>query len=128
MYDVGVRNEATEAGTGQRVGAVRTFGVLLLCTYAPYLWLITTSYPWDSYRWTWIKLWPVLPGLLPSVLLQPFASSLVATGVRGAVTAAFLLLAFRCGVRSRRALLATSAIVLLLSLLNSWGAYHAFRA
>ncbi|MFO0909015.1 MAG: nitrous oxide-stimulated promoter family protein [Isosphaeraceae bacterium] len=31
--------------------------------YLPYAWLIQPGEPWDSYRWTWIRLWPVLPGL-----------------------------------------------------------------
>jgi hypothetical protein len=29
--------------------------------YAPYAWLLLIDHPWNSYRWHWISMWPVLP-------------------------------------------------------------------
>ena len=49
--------------------------LVLFCLYAPYAWLVLIDYPWDSYRWQWIKMWPVLPGILvhlnPTIHLLP---------------------------------------------------------
>lgn len=39
---------------------------MIVVLYAPYAWLLTIDYLWSSYRWSWIRMWPVLPGLLPA--------------------------------------------------------------
>ena len=33
--------------------------------YLPHGWLLFESRPWNDYHWFWLKLWPILPGLLP---------------------------------------------------------------
>ncbi len=45
--------------------------VTLACVYLPFSWLVLTGYPWDSYQWGWIKLWPVLPGLPAGFFFHP---------------------------------------------------------
>ena len=30
----------------------------------PYGWLVADDFPWRDYRLGWIKMWPVLPGLV----------------------------------------------------------------
>src|SRR4051812_46441592 len=44
--------------------------VTLACLYLPFAWVLG-DYPWDSYRWQWVKLWPVLPGLVAGLLFHP---------------------------------------------------------
>lgn len=46
----------------------RAFVVAAFCLYAPFSWLLL--YPhWNGYWWTWMKLWPILPGFVPGALL-----------------------------------------------------------
>jgi hypothetical protein len=101
----------------------------LACLYAPYSWLVLIGHPWDSYRWHWIKMWPVLPGLLvhaiPAVHRQPDWLSYLAMGGVTALIVASIALASR---RSQRAALVTAAVVVLLSGANAWIAYQRFLA
>lgn len=32
--------------------------------YLPFGWLLLGPYPWDEYHLQWLRLWPVLPGLI----------------------------------------------------------------
>ena len=48
-------------------------GITLLCLHGPFSWLLTISYPWDSYRMTWLMLWPILPGLWAGLPFHPRA-------------------------------------------------------
>jgi hypothetical protein len=43
---------------------IARIALVLVCLYAPYAWLVLIDYPWNCYRWLWIKLWLVLPGIL----------------------------------------------------------------
>jgi hypothetical protein len=101
----------------------------LACLYAPYSWLVLIDHPWDTYRWHWIKLWPVLPGLLvhavPVVHRQPDWLSYLAMG---GVTALIIAPTILSSGRSRRAALITAAVVVLLSSANGWIAYQLFLA
>jgi len=38
--------------------------------YLPYGWLVFMDYAWDSYRWHWIRIWPVLPGHVLCFLIE----------------------------------------------------------
>jgi hypothetical protein len=61
--------------------------------YLPFVWLLLIDYPWNEYRWQWIRMWGSLPGLLPmrvcsssdSVYL-PGSMILTAAGFLTAVT------------------------------------------
>jgi hypothetical protein len=100
--------------------------VALACLYAPYAWLLG-DFPWDSYRWTWIRMWPVLPALLihmlPGVHLLPDALGYVAMGLTTAPVLAIVVLA---AWRSPRWSIPVSLTVLVLSVVNSWIAYQLF--
>ena len=98
-----------------------------MCTYAPYAWLLGMDYPWSEYRWLWFKMWPILPGLLPRFVV-PHTTPAEGLAIMAATTVLALGLALWSGRRSGRGLLITSAVLLTLSLLNSWAAYHIFRA
>jgi hypothetical protein len=107
------------------------FPILLLCLYAPYAWLVLTGFPWDSYRWHWIRLWPILPGLPVAGLVHPWGTGL---GDRGefllmAATTAAIVAALAALARRPRPRLAPLALAVALpSLVNAWLAYAVFRA
>lgn len=46
-------------------------GLGLLLIYAPYGWLLVIKYPWGSERWLFVKMWPVLPGVVNSYMTMP---------------------------------------------------------
>jgi hypothetical protein len=104
--------------------------IALLCLYAPYAWLVLISYPWNSYRLLWIKMWPVLPGL--PLLLTPAVRQLqdwAQFWVMGLVTVSILLgiVAFLLS-KSRRTATVTLIVAGLCSSLNSILAYGLFRS
>ena len=101
--------------------------MVLVCLYAPYAWLILIDYPWDSYRWLWIKLWLVLPGILVHLiqaihLLPDWIGFLI----MGAVTCGIVLLSTVLAARSKRSAIIESVIIGLLSCANSWITYKLF--
>ena len=53
----------------RRRWAVPFFVTLALLPAVP--WLVLMGYPSDGSRWTWIKLWPVLPGLPAGFFFHP---------------------------------------------------------
>jgi len=105
----------------------RIFAVMLFCAYAPYLWLFG-GYPWDDYRWGWIGMWPVLPGLLPGAYFFHAKNDVLEMGCAGLAAVLFVGTATLISLRGKWFLLATSVVVLALSILNSMAVYGAFRA
>ena len=101
--------------------------LVLVCLYAPYAWLVLIDYPWDSYRWLWIKMWLVLPGILVHLiqaihLLPDWMGFLI----MGAVTCGIVALSTVLAARSKRSAIIVSVIVGLLSCANSWISYRLF--
>jgi hypothetical protein len=100
----------------------------LACVYLPYAWLVLGGGSWHDYRLTWIKMWPILPGLTAGLLVIPRGSNAVEFAAMGAtagvVVGVFLLLA----ARSRRRVPIPTIVALVLSVLNSWIAYAIYRA
>ena len=101
--------------------------LVLVCLYAPYAWLVLIDYPWDSYRWLWIKMWLVLPGILVHLsqtihLLPDWMGFLI----MGAVTCGIVVLSTVLAARSKRSAIIVSIIVGLLSCANSWISYRLF--
>jgi hypothetical protein len=95
--------------------------------YLPYSWLVLMDNPWDAYRWTWIRLWPILPGLfvleLPGLYPLPGDLGLLLAGLTATPILVFVVLLAR---RSRRSAVVVGAVVLVLSGANSWVAYQLF--
>ena len=101
--------------------------LVLVCLYAPYAWLVLIDSPWDGYRLLWIKLWPVLPGIL--VLLNQRIHLLPDwTGflIMGLVACGIIALSTVLAARSKRSAIIVSIIVGLLSAANSWVSYRMF--
>ncbi len=42
--------------------------------WGPQTWIILMPGAWHAYRLTWIKMFPILPGLLPSLLVRRYGS------------------------------------------------------
>lgn len=102
--------------------------VILFCTYYPYSWLILSKGDWTAYRWTWIKMWPALPGIsFRAIFFHHLLDSLTFAGmlvISVVLVALFVYLASR-----RRWLFAVIApLVFILSALNSMVAYALYRA
>jgi len=106
---------------------LRSLAVTLPCVYLPYAWLLFTDYPWSSYTWHWVAMWPGLPALLPTQLLLGRFSGAVEMAGMGVLAAVLVSTVVYLGSRSTRLLIAVAAIVLMLSILNSFGAWHVFR-
>jgi hypothetical protein len=100
--------------------------VTLACVYLPFSWLVLTDYPWGDYRWFWIKLWPVLPGLPAGMFFHPNDS--VEFFVSGIVTVGVVVLLTRVGASGRKSLIVTNGIALILAAMDSFIAYQLFRA
>jgi hypothetical protein len=101
--------------------------LVLVCLYAPYAWLILIDYPWNSYRWLWIKMWPVLPGILVltsrAIRLLP---DWIGYLVMGAVTCGIVFKITLSAARGWQSAVIVSVLAALLSAANSWIAYRMF--
>jgi hypothetical protein len=49
----------------------KVVGLALLLIYAPYGWLLVINCPWYSERWHFVKMWPVLPGVVANCIAMP---------------------------------------------------------
>lgn len=102
--------------------------LVVACVYAPYSWLLVVDLPWNSYQIYWMKLWPVLPGLLVSVLIpglhqQPEEFEF---SVMGAVSALVFAGACAAARRGGRVAALVLGVVAALSVGNAWVAYQLF--
>jgi hypothetical protein len=79
------------------------------------------------YRWQWIKLWLLLPGILihliQAIHLLPDWSGVM---IMGAVTCGIVAVSTILAARSKRSAIIMSIIVALLSRANSWISYRLF--
>lgn len=118
-----IRVRLTEPiGGGSRRWAV-PYLVTLACLYLPFAWVLG-DYPWDDYRWHWIKLWPVLPGLIAGMLVHPNDSAMLA--LSGLATFLLIGLFTALGALGRRALVLASVLALSGAVLESMLAYQLF--
>ena len=112
----------------RRPGLLVALFVVALAAYLPYVWLVLDEPPWSEYRESWIRMWPILPGLFPRAWFARGSSELVGTCVMAGSTVLLLGPCVFLGERSYRALWGAVAVVAVLSCLNSWCAYHVFAA
>jgi hypothetical protein len=109
----------------RRIVMLRIVAVLI-AIYAPYCWLLTMDYPWSSHRWTFIKMWPILPGLLPATLIMRMNSGMMIVAI---LTIVMILAAMTwAACRGWRLFLVVLTALLAISILESWCVYHLFRA
>lgn len=106
----------------QRVGL--SLAVVAACLYLPFSWLLVTENNWSDYRLFWLKLWPILPGLIPGAFL--FHPHDVAEFTTMGVTTLLLLVGLTwLGSLGWKRLLAAAVIALLISIPSSMVA-HSF--
>ncbi|MBI3861129.1 MAG: hypothetical protein HY290_04455 [Planctomycetia bacterium] len=110
----------------RRLRVARRAAAVAACLWLPFTWLVLTRGPWDSYRLTWIKMWPILPGFLPGALLfHPQQEALEFSTM--AVTTLVLLLALTwLGCRGRGSLIAAVLVALLISIPTAMIAYTVY--
>ena len=113
---------AEPGGGRSRHWAVPYF-VTLACLYLPFAWVIW-DFPWDGYRWHWVKLWPVLPGLVAGMFAHPNDSAMAL--ISGAVAVLLVALFTALGTSGRATLFVANGIALIGSGLESWLAYQLF--
>ncbi len=76
--------------------------IIILLAYAPFLWLLVIDYPHTDYWWSWVRSWPVLPGLPALLISRPLGiesafGEVLAMGVATAIGLAVLLVLSRRG-------------------------------
>jgi hypothetical protein len=120
---VAIRSLIVEPSGGRSRRWAVSYFVTLACLYLPFAWVVW-DYPWDSYRWGWIKLWPVLPGIIAGMLVHPseYATNLLS----GAMAVLLVALFTKLGSSGRAALIGSSGIALIGAVFESWFAYQLF--
>jgi len=115
-----------------------SLGVVALCTYLPYSWVLWIDYPWSDYRIMWIKMWPILPGLVPTAWINAIAQrylhvdgvwldGALTVVVSGMFTLALIAGLTWLGMRGRLHLAFAVVITIPLHILCALGTYAAMR-
>ncbi len=111
----------------------------LAAAYAPFLWVFLMDYPWGEYRWLWVKIYPVLPGLvlveLPRSLLglPRWNSEVLLFATAGVATLIMLAVATAAGSsgrtpeRRRLFRLVAAGVLLVVCGVSSFMTYGLFR-
>lgn len=103
-----------------------SLGITLLCLHGPFSWLLVISYPWNSYRLTWLMLWPILPGLFAGLPFHP--RSPVEFSVMGFATLAVVVFLTYIGTKGIFGRIASAVIALAISVPTAMLSYTLFRA
>ena len=101
--------------------------LLLFSLYAPFSWLIIFEGPWDARRFSWIKSWPTLPGLLVQSLdVVAKASPQTGYGLMAGFTALIFLVLCKIARTNNLGLVTAAVLGLAFSAWNSWMAFKAY--
>lgn len=117
--------------TPARVKFYIALPVILLCVYLPYSWLLWIDYPWNDYRWTWLAMSPLMPGLVPAVWVNAVTrlnSEYLTFPLAVLLTVIWIVALTLLGMRRRRYLIVAALIALVISIPCALGAYSLFRA
>ena len=115
-----------EADEGRWRNRLFAFGITVLCLYGPFSWLLFISYSWNSYRMTWLMLWPILPGLIAGLPFHPRSS--VEFPVMALATLILVVFLTYIGSKGIVGRIASAAIALAISVPTAMLAYTLFRA
>ncbi len=99
--------------------------VAVCVLYLPFLWILLIDYPWDGYRFFWLKLWLILPGLLAGLPFHP--NDFREFTAMGVATLLLVGLVTWLGSFKRSWLLVLAVLALALESYTSMLAYHLFR-
>ena len=96
------------------------------CLYLPFAWVVLMDYPWNSYHWHWVSMWPVLPGFFAGIPFHPNDRAMMLA--MGAATVVLVGLGTFFGRRSAVWTIAVTFVLLGISIFSSFVAYAVFRA
>jgi hypothetical protein len=102
-----------------------SLGVVALCLYAPFAWLLCIDYGWGSYRLHWLNMWPILPGIAVGMLLHPW--EVIEYVVMGITTLVLLVGLTWLGRGSKWRLALAAGIALVIAVPQAFLAYALFR-
>ncbi len=106
-------------------------GVVLASVYGPQAaWLLMMPGTWNEHRWTWIRMIPVLPGLLPAAMIERRWDLSEATTIGIAALVSFLisLALWVPSTIGRRTRLVIGCLTVIASSLYAFLLHAAFRA
>lgn len=110
-----------------RVGVGDSLRQVALCLYLPFSWVVLIDCPWSDCQSHWVRLWPVLPGLVPGALL--FHPQDVAEFTTMGLTTVVLLIGLTwLGTRGRYGLIAATMIALIVSVPSAIIGYALYLA
>ena len=107
--------------------------VTIACLYFPYSWLALLvfddlrnstgwlDFRWDSYHWTWVTMWPVLPGFTAGMFVHPNDAAMLL--VMALATVLLIALFTWLGSGGRMTFIVASALALIGSGIQSWFSY-----
>lgn len=110
-----------------------TLTAVLLAIYLPNTWVFWIDYPWNDYRWLWIKITPILPVTLPAAWFfnimewQVNLDQLRGFAMLGTVTAGLIAVCYWIGRRSWIFLLITCVAIFVFQVFNAIGCYSLMR-
>lgn len=88
-------------GSRRRIGPTVTAFWILVALYLPQCWIFLMPGSWTLYRWSWIEIWPVMPGFVPGLVggrmlfgvgwNDPLAIALMAAATVGLALGAFFI-------------------------------------
>ncbi len=101
--------------------------IIVGCLWLPFSWLLLMSGGWSDYRMSWLKMWPILPGLVPGAyFFHPRdAIEFPAMGVTTIILSSGLIW---LACRGRKWLIAAAGIALLISIPSACIAYALYSA
>lgn len=122
--DAGYRlivGSSSARGANWRDALMLTLG----CLYLPFSWLLLIDYPWSTYHWQWLAMWPVLPGALVAFLVHAGPMGLA---VAGATTLGMIVVVAWIVRQGRWLTIATAFAALALAGFTALIAQSLFRA
>ncbi len=101
--------------------------VILAALYVPQSWFFLMDYPWNSYRLTWLKLFPGLPTFFPVALL-PYPNGTLAAIALWTTPAVAAVVLFVLSRKRPRLFWIASAFICAWSTVSAVAAHAVFRA
>jgi hypothetical protein len=106
---------------------------VLLVVYLPNTWVFWIDYPWNSYRMTWVKMFPLLPSLYPGAWLAHLTGLRKAYDdvgmfvIAGCITVVLIVGGVLLGRRSWKWLIPVCIVLLAFEVFNAYVCYALFR-
>jgi len=104
-----------------------SFAAVSCALYLPFAWLLQLDFTTNSYHLHWLRMWPVLPGLVAGIPLKRYFDDTGLLLASGFATSVILLSLTYFGARSRSGLLFSVAAALAVSIPTSILSHLLFR-